>query len=235
MKRKSAVIYADNEIIIVNKAAGVATVADRQQILDNYLLKWLNSQFDSVYPVHRLDTNTSGVICFARTSEEQKRLSQVFEKRESIKKYKALVIGNPKDNKGTIDAPIFRLENKNQVIISSKGKSAVTHYTVEMHFKGFALLDLLLETGRTHQIRAHMQHLGHPLIVDPTYGGQEYFYLSSVKVNFRNSGDTERPLLARTPLHAYSLTIPSPTGEMKTFQADLPKDMTAVINQLSKL
>ena len=235
MNKTSEVIYFDDRIIVVNKAPGVATVADRHGMQDNYLLKWLHQKFDEVYPVHRLDTNTSGLICFARTGEEQRRLSQIFEERKVIKKYKAIVLGIPKPEHGIIEAPILRQENKNQVIISPKGKPAITYYTVERALKNYALLDLRLETGRTHQIRVHLQHIGHPLLVDPMYGGQEMFLLSNVKSHFRGDRTEERPLLSRTPLHAFHLEIPRPDGTMQSFEIVLPKDMMAVLKQLEKL
>ncbi len=235
MKKKSEVIYEDDNLIIVNKAPGIATVADRYDVNVPYLLRWLNQKFEKVLPVHRLDTNTSGVICFAKNTEEQKRLSQLFADREVIKKYKAIVLGIPASDTGTIDARIFKAENKNLVFISPKGKAAITKYRVENTFPGYAYLDLLIETGRTHQIRVHLQHIGHPLLVDPLYGGKSSFLLSSVKARFRGDRFNEKPLLDRTPLHAYQLTIPMLDGQLMTFESEIPKDMQAVINQLSKV
>ncbi|MCB0687009.1 MAG: RluA family pseudouridine synthase [Saprospiraceae bacterium] len=235
MKTKSEIIYFDDHLIIVDKSAGVTTVADRTGKSDSYLLKWLHSQFDEVYPVHRLDTNTSGLVAFARHLDEQRRLSQIFEERLVIKKYKALVIGIPSPANGTINKPILRLPNKNQVVISNNGKESVTHYEILETFKSFSLLDVTPSTGRTHQIRVHLQHIGHPLLVDPLYGGQEAFYLSSVKYNFRGRKDEERPLLQRTPLHAYFLSFPDQKGMKLSFESALPKDIAAVLKQLSKL
>lgn len=235
MRSKSEVVYYDEDFIIVNKAAGVPTVADRHGKVENYLLKWLHQQFKEVFPIHRLDTNTSGLICFARTEDEQRRLSKIFEERSVVKKYYALVLGCPKIERGTIDAPILRLENKNQVIISPKGKQAISSYRIKETFKGFALLDIRLQTGRTHQVRVHLQHIGHPLLVDPTYGGQDMFFLSSIKKNFRGHRSLERPLLERTPLHAYFLSFANRRGMEVHFESELPKDISAVINQLRKI
>ncbi len=235
MKFKSVVIYEDDNLIVVNKAAGIHTVADRYDHQAPYLLQWLNQNFGRVLPVHRLDSGTSGVICFAKTPEEQKRLSQLFESREIVKRYKAIVAGVPVPPEGIIDAPIYKPANKHQVMISPKGKKAITWYKVENAFGNFALLDLLIETGRTHQIRVHLQYIGHPLLVDPLYGGRSSFFLSSIKARYKGDRFEETPLLGRTPLHAYQLTIPMAEGYSKTFETPLPKDMQAVINQLSKL
>ncbi|MBK8506621.1 MAG: RluA family pseudouridine synthase [Saprospiraceae bacterium] len=235
MKNQSKIIYHDQEIIIVNKTAGIATVADRFDAHLPYLLKWLNQQFGPTFTVHRLDTNTSGLICFARNPEEQKRLSLAFENRIVTKRYKAITLGTPQPEVGIIDAPIFKSETSNQVTISPKGKNAITHYNVEATFGSFSLVDLWIETGRTHQIRVHLMHIGNPLLVDPLYGTQDTFFLSSIKSNFRGDRTEERPLLSRTPLHAYELTIPMNDGSVKTFKAELPKDMHAVLHQLNKV
>jgi 23S rRNA pseudouridine955/2504/2580 synthase/23S rRNA pseudouridine1911/1915/1917 synthase len=235
MKNQSQVIYQDQEIIVVNKIAGIATVADRFDPQIPYLLKWLNQRFGPSFTVHRLDSNTSGLICFARNPEEQKRLSLAFENRVVTKRYKAIVLGNPQPAEGIIDAPIFKSENSNLVTISPKGKKAITHYQVEAVYGGFSLVDLWIETGRTHQIRVHLMHIGNPLLVDPLYGSQDTFFLSSIKPNFRGDRTKERPLLSRTPLHAYELTIPMRDGNVKTFSAEQPKDMQAVLHQLTKV
>ena len=125
------------------------------------------------------------------------------------------------------------MDFRNAVIISPKGKPATTHYEVVESFGAFAHLRLNLITGRTHQIRVHLQSIGHPLIVDPAYGGKENFFLSEIKSNYKNRGE-ERPLLRRTPLHASKIVIPQQDGTSLTIEAPLPKDMKAVLNQLQK-
>ncbi|NND35260.1 MAG: RluA family pseudouridine synthase [Saprospiraceae bacterium] len=234
MRYKSEVVFENDQVLIVNKAPGISTVANRHDLRAPYLLRWLNNKYPVVLPVHRLDHNTSGLVCFAKDKDAQTQLSTAFQNREVVKKYKAIVQGVPSVAEGKIEARIFKAENRNEVFISSKGKNAITHYRVEQSFRGFALLDIDIETGRTHQIRVHLQHIGHPLLVDPMYGGRDSFVLSSIKHRYRGEKDKERPLLMRTPLHAYYLELPV-FGQVIKMEVPLPKDMKAVLNQFEKL
>jgi 23S rRNA pseudouridine955/2504/2580 synthase/23S rRNA pseudouridine1911/1915/1917 synthase len=235
MRYKSEVVFEDDDLIIINKAPGISSVADRFDTSAPHLLKWVNQQFETALPVHRLDHDTSGLICFAKNRDTQAHLSAAFSNREVEKRYKAIILGVPNDSQGSIDARIFKPENKNQVFISPKGKTALTNFWVEKKYKGYALLDIEIKTGRTHQIRIHLKHIGHPLLVDPLYGGKDCFLLSSIKHRYRGEKVDEKPLLNRTPLHAYSLGLPMRDGTIRKFTTPMPKDMAAVLNQFDKL
>ena len=235
MRYKSEVIFQDDDLIIINKAPGISSISDRFDTNAPHLLKWVNQQFEIALPVHRLDHDTSGIICFAKNRETQAHLSTAFSNREVEKKYKAITLGIPSSSEGSIEARIFKPENKNQVFISAKGKTALTKFWVERRYKGYALLDIEIKTGRTHQIRVHLNHIGHPLLVDPLYGGRSSFLLSSIKHRYRGEKTEEKPLLSRTPLHAYSLSLPRRDGKIQNFTAPMPKDMAAVLNQFDKL
>ena len=234
MRHKSNILFENDDLVVLNKAPGILSIADRSNSDAPNLWRWLTHRCPSVLPVHRLDHNTSGLICFAKNRDTQSRLSLAFENREVIKKYKAIVLGVPSQPEGSICARIQKKEGRNEVFISPKGKIAVTNYCIEQEFRGFSLLDLHIETGRTHQIRIHLQYLGHPLLVDPQYGGKESFILSSIKHRYKGDKASERPLLSRTPLHAYHLGLPL-ANEKFEFHAPLPKDMRAVLNQFEKL
>lgn len=235
MRYKSEVLFEDDDLIIINKAPGISTVSDRFETSAPHLLKWVNQQFEIALPVHRLDHDTSGIICFAKNRETQTHLSTAFSNREVEKRYKAITLGVPSNSQGSIDVRIFKPENKNQVYISAKGKTALTNFWVEKAYKGYALLDIEIKTGRTHQIRVHLNHIGHSLLVDPLYGGRNSFLLSSIKHRYRGERVDEKPLLNRTPLHAYALSLPRRDGTVQKFEAPMPKDMAAVLNQFEKL
>ncbi len=124
------------------------------------------------------------------------------------------------------------------MLISAKGKQAHSRYRVIDFFASYSLIEVELLTGRTHQIRVHLQSIGHPLLVDPFYGNRSEFKLSSLKGRKFNlkKGTEERPLLDRAPLHAHRLAFVHPvSGEKLTFSSEMPKDMRATINQLRKL
>jgi len=238
-KANYQLIAETKDFIIVNKAAGLLSIPDRfrpDEVPNLYHM--LKADFGEIYIVHRLDKDTSGIICFARTAEAHKNLSLQFEERKTKKTYWALVLGQPYPEEGRIDAPIAKHPTiAGRMAVARKGKPSITDYSTLETFKQHSLLACDILTGRTHQIRLHLKHLGHSLVVDPSYGGQDQFFLSEIKGRKYRSAKyaEERPLLKRVPLHAYQLQIADPSsGESLSFQAAPPKDMRATLSQLRK-
>jgi len=238
MKSSVDILFEDESLIAVHKPAGMLSIPDRFKPELPNLQKWLEDRYESIFTVHRLDKGTSGVLCFGRTAEAHRTLSLQFEHRTARKIYHAITDGFPPADSGTIDRPLAAHPGKaGLMVVHAKGKPSVTHYEVLKRYRNYALLSLELETGRTHQIRVHLAEIGCPLLVDPQYGKQEAFYLSSVKARKYqpNRRQEERPLMDRLTLHAAELTITHPvTQEPITFQAPYPKDFGAVLKQLDK-
>ena len=153
------------------------------------------------------------------------------------KEYLALVRGRTREDGGTIDLPLETQKrsrgNRPRVEVGD-GKAALTVWQVEQRFGRHTLLRVFPKTGRQHQVRAHLSAIGHPLVVDRRYGGGEQLLLSEIKRGYRPSADGERPLLARTPLHAHRLGAVSPSGEPLELEAPLPQDMAVALRQLAK-
>jgi RluA family pseudouridine synthase len=232
---KLDIIYEDEELIAINKSPGMLSIPDRYDPTIPNLQSMLKRIYHDIYVVHRLDKNTSGVILFAKNASAHKHLNQQFQDRETQKYYLAIVKGHPPMEEGTIETGIKKTSS-GKAIIHDKGAHSITKYELIDKFKYHSLLQLELLTGRTHQARVHLQFMGCPLVVDPDYGGDEGFYLSSIKRNYHlGKHEEERPLVDRTPLHAAKLLIRHPkTEESLTLEADLPKDMNALLNQLQK-
>ncbi len=231
-------LYEDDHLIVVNKPAGLLTIPDRFGNKDS-LQGALERQFDKVLVVHRLDRETSGVLCFARTEAAHRHLSMQFEHHTVDKYYHVLVEGIVHHEEGEIDKPIGEHPTiSGKMAIVAHGKPSLTFYRVLERFKRFTLLEALLKTGRTHQVRVHFQNMGYPLAVDPLYGRRASFFLSEIKGKAYKSGKfsgDERPLMDRTSLHASRLRIDHPvSGERMEFKVPLPKDFHAVLNQLQK-
>ena len=235
MKKSFSLTYQDEELLVVNKAPGVLSVPDRYDSQRFNLATKVDALFPGARPVHRLDRDTSGLLIFARTKEAFKHLSQQMERRLVEKEYLALLRGIP-SAEGIIDKPLLRVDHTNRVIVNPAGKESKTEYTTRQTYGNITLVQVKLHTGRTHQIRVHFQSIGCPLLVDQTYGFAEAFYLSEVKPRYRTGkNQEERPLLDRVPLHAHSLRFMHPqTNQKLTIEAELPKDMRAVLNQLEK-
>jgi len=231
-------IYEDEQIVVVSKPAGLLTIPDRAGNKDN-LVTALERNYGKIFIVHRLDRETSGILCFARNEAAHRHLSMQFEHHTSDKFYYALVDGVLHHDEGEIDKPIGEHPGiSGKMAILHTGKPSLTFYRAIERFKRFTLVEALLKTGRTHQIRLHFQSIGYPLAVDAVYGQRPALFLSEIKGKAYRSGkysEEERPMMERTSLHAYRLRIDHPaTGERMEFKAELPKDFAAVLSQLRK-
>lgn len=239
-KPSAEILHMDGEILVVNKPSGVSSVPGRDEGTD--LVGLLKSQ--GLIPseaklrvVHRLDRGASGVIVFARTLNAQRRLTEQFVKRRVEKVYLVLVQGIVSEA-GEIDLPLRLIEDGTRAAVATQGgKASRTRYAVVEQLAGNTLLECRPLTGRLHQIRVHLAAIGHPLMVDPIYGGAEAVYLSHFKAGYHQSRrHEERPLIDRLTLHAARITIEHPSGSGPvTFEAPLPKDFRATLNQLRRV
>ena len=230
------IIFENDQFVVVNKPSGLLSVPDRIG-KDISLKMLLKEKYGEIFTVHRLDRDTSGLIVFAKDETTHKQLSQLFEGREVEKYYQGLVYGSLMNEKGTIDAPIMEHPTKlGLMIIDQKGKKSLTDYEVLENFKSFSWLQFQIHTGRTHQIRVHMKHLGNSIVCDEIYGDPKPILLSSIKRHFKLSKkeEEERPILSRLALHSYQLKFIL-NDQSFAFEAPIPKDLRALLQQLRKL
>jgi len=229
-------IFENENFIAVNKPYGLLSIPDRMQ--SGISLKdMLIQQYGEIFTVHRLDKETSGVIVFAKDEQTHKQLSELFEGREVEKYYVGLAHGKMINERGSIDAPVMEHPvKKGKMIINKKGKPSLTDYEVLENFRLFSWIKFRLHTGRTHQIRVHMQHIGHGIVCDELYGSDEPVYLSSLKRNYHLSKkeESERPILSRLALHSLQLKFDLNGGHYE-FESEIPKDLKAMLQQLRKL
>ncbi|MBL0132766.1 MAG: RluA family pseudouridine synthase [Chitinophagaceae bacterium] len=234
---KPEILFENDDFIALNKPAGLLSIPDREG-KEVSLKTMLQEKYGQIFTVHRLDRGTSGVIIFAKNEESHRYFSVAFEDRSVEKFYTGIVQGVPTEKKKSIEAGIMENPAKRgQMIIHSKGKASHTDYEVVEDLGKFALVNFQIHTGRTHQIRVHMQNEGHPILCDELYGDPKPILLSTFKKNFKLSKkeDEERPLLNRMALHAAKLILPLPDGKKLTLEAPLPKDLMAFLNQIRKL
>jgi 23S rRNA pseudouridine1911/1915/1917 synthase len=231
-------LYEDDDLIIVNKPAGLLVVPDRF----NHELPSLNKILESkagqkIWIVHRLDRDTSGVICFAKNEVAHRYLSMLFQERDVNKFYAGLVVGIVNPPEGRIENYLAEHPASNgKMIVAKKGKLAVTDYKVVEQWPLYALVQFQIHTGRTHQIRVHMQSIGNPIVCDELYGDGQPFMLSNIKRKYRMSekDEQEKPLLSRLALHAYRLEFKKEDGTGIIAEAPLPRDIAACVKQRNK-
>lgn len=237
------IVYEDDALMVINKQAGMVVHPGAGNFTGTLInavawhLKDLES-FDANDPevglVHRIDKDTSGLLVVAKTADAKSALGKQFFNKSTHRSYNALVWGNLIDDEGTIEGNIAR-DPKNRLrmkVFSSDsgiGKNAVTHYRVIERFGYTTLVECILETGRTHQIRAHMKHIGHPLFADATYGGEQVLRgqrSSTYKAFIQNCFK----LCPRQALHAKTLGFVHPsTGRQMDFDSEWPDDFSQLI------
>jgi len=236
MKTGDFIISENADYVVINKPAGLLSIPDREG-KDISVKSLLKEKYPEIYTVHRLDKETSGLLVFAKNAVMHKHLATQFEDRRTMKIYTGLVTGSVREKSGTIDKPVAEHPAKNgTMIIHRKGKPSVTDYEVLEDFGIFSWLSFRIHTGRTHQIRVHMKDIGHPLACDALYGDGKPILLSSLKSRYKLSKniEEERPLLGRLALHASRLGFFDRDGSWKEFEAPLPKDLKATLQQLAK-
>jgi 23S rRNA pseudouridine1911/1915/1917 synthase len=236
IKIEQHIIFENEDLVAINKPSGLLTIPDREG-KETSLKQILKAKYGDIFTVHRLDKDTSGIVVFAKKEEPHKYLSQQFENRETKKIYYGLVLGTPAQSSGVINEPIAEHPGKKGVMtVYKKGKESITEYEVLESFRLYSWMQFRILTGRTHQIRVHMKHLGHPIVCDNLYGDGKPVFISQIKhrFNLSQADEEERPLLNRLPLHAAQLSFKGMNNEEFHFEAPLPKDLKAILNQLGK-
>ncbi len=240
------IIYEDDDLLIINKQAGLTVhpgAGNPDNTLVNALLAHCGDSLSGIGGVarpgivHRIDKDTSGLLVVAKNDVSHVHLSKQLADRSLKRTYTALVWGVPKLPSGTVTGNIGRspMNRQKMALVKKGGKAAVTHYKVTKDFGALSLLECQLETGRTHQIRVHMAHIGHALVGDPVYGQATAQRLKASAYKTL-SDETKAVLLAfhRQALHAKALTLIHPkTGEKMRFTCKPPADMQTLMESLS--
>ncbi len=230
------IIFENDDFVVLNKPPGLLSVPDREG-KEVSLKSMLQETYGSIFTVHRLDRETSGTIVFAKNETTHKFLSQAFEDRLVEKYYLGLVSGTLAQKKGTVEVTMMEHPAKTGVmVINRKGKLSITDFEVDEEFGFYSSVKFQIHTGRTHQIRLHMQSLGHPIVCDPVYGDGQPVLISSFKKKYKlsKSEEEERPILKRLGLHSSRLVFTDADGNRHDFESPLAKDMRALLQQLRK-
>lgn len=233
------VLYNDDDIVVLNKRSGLLIAADRYDLEAPRLDKLAEQEFGKLYAVHRIDKDTSGCVIYAKNAESHKNLSLQFENRKVTKVYHCLINGHPLWQSKTVDIKLQPDgDAKHRTIPNEKkGKSSITEFKLIGSCGPYSWVEARPLTGRTHQIRAHLQQIGFTIVCDPLYSGnQKPVRLSDIKKRWNGDTNSERPLLNRLALHAYKLELLHPTtNEKLTFTAPYQKDMEATRKQLNNI
>ncbi len=239
------IVYEDEYFAVINKQAGInvhPTPGNYNGTIVNAVLyhfgKNLANHDDDLRPgiVHRLDKNTSGLMLIAKDNKTLNLLNNIFSNREIRKYYKAITLGMPRDNEGTISARIGRsAKDRTKMTIRSSGRHAITLYRVEKTYNYFSFMDICLQTGRTHQIRVHLNYINTPILGDEDYGANKFKNILPHNLQKKVKYYVDRHL-KRQALHAYKLEFIHPiTKKEICFQTDLPYDINNCLNWLESL
>lgn len=238
MNKTLEILYSDATIIVVNKPSGMLSIPDRYDPDAPVALNFLESEFGELFVVHRIDKDTSGVLVYARNADAHRVLNRQFATREVEKSYLALVRGRAENDAWECDLPLLAdADRQHRTIVDSRrGKDAFSRFETVERFRDFSLIRIRPETGRTHQVRVHCAATEYPIAADPLYGDGKPVLLSQLKRRWKGDTFEERPLMARTALHAERILFSHPAERRKVdISAPLPKDFSALLFQLRKL
>lgn len=237
------IAYEDDHLLIINKPDGMVVhpgSGNYSGTLVNGLAHYLHKEIDTTHLsriglVHRIDKDTTGLLLVGKNEEIVNKLAAQFKKHTVHRRYIALVWGDVKEDSGTINAHIGRHQRFRKMFTTypegDSGKEAITHYKVVERFNYVTLIELRLETGRTHQIRVHMKHIGHPLFNDSTYGGDR-IVKGTVYAKYKQFIDNCFKTLPRHALHAKELGFVHPANNQQMmFDSELPDDMIQVLQK----
>lgn len=233
-----SIVYEDESLMVLNKPAGLIVHPKNATDQQTSVTAWLTEHYPALANVgepfiasnaplpragvvHRLDKDTSGLLLVAKTDAAFLYLKNLFQTHRIQKSYQALVYGRPKESPGIINAPMGRIGMKRTIKLDGKklvdSKAAITEYSIIKSFDKYTLLNVLPKTGRTHQIRVHLQSIGCPIVGDIVYAPK---------------GWQMPPGLNRLFLHAYRLTFTTPDGKSLTIECELPEDLQKVLSML---
>lgn len=218
------IVYEDSDLLVINKPQGMVVhpaAGHYEGTLVNALLAHCKDELSDINGVlrpgivHRIDKDTSGLMLACKNNFTHMKLADMLSRHEIVREYRALVYGVIKEDRGTVDAPIGRSSNdRRKMAVNKDGKAAVTHFEVIERLGEISDIKLILETGRTHQIRVHMGYIGHPVVGDPVY--------ASRRKNYGLTGQA---------LHSKAVTFVHPrTGQTMHFECDLPEYYTKVLD-----
>jgi RluA family pseudouridine synthase len=230
------IIWQDEHILVINKPAGLLSLPDGFDPSKDHLKSVLSPQYGPLWIVHRLDRFTSGVMILARNKAAHKHLNTQFQERQVKKVYRALIEGDPNWDSVRIDQPLSanRGRRNRTVVDLEDGKPAVTRGDVLERFGKFTLVEAAPETGRRHQIRAHLASLGYPIAGDKLYGGGKILQGEDAAHNRTEGGIADQPRLERPALHARVLELRHPsTNKWIVYEALHPSDLQLALDNLS--
>jgi RluA family pseudouridine synthase len=219
------VLYCDSDLLVINKPAGLSTLPDGYSPTLPHVKSVLEHEHGQLWIVHRLDKQTSGVLLLARSAQAHRSLNAQFEQHQVLKIYHALVKGNPEWKEKSINLPLRLNGDRSHrtVVDHEKGKPTITHLKVLKRFGNYSLLEAIPETGRTHQIRAHLSSENLTIVGDKLYAGRKHDNPSEIESQPAHSFDLSKISMEGMGLHARSLEIIHPnSGQRIKFKAAYP-------------